>query len=112
LANPKETPLQEIRKTGESGLISTKQLASIWLQMTCPHFLYHILSLRFGTIDIPNLNDDYNDSLKGLELKSNEDALDSMLCLYIAGLHQIGVKSTVFGKVDTGYIWVPQQRCI
>ena len=71
-----------------------------------------VLSLQFGNIEIPNLNDDYIDSLKGLELKSNEDALDSMLCLYIAGLHQLGVKSTVFGEVDTGYIWVPQQRCI
>lgn len=70
-----------------------------------------ILSLRFG-IDIPNLNDDYIDSLKGLEFKSNEDVLDSIICLYIAGLHQIGVKSTASGKVDTGYIWVPQQRCI
>jgi len=87
--------------------IGQKRLANLIKRLSDSH----VLSLRFGNIDIPNLNVDYIDSLKDLELKSNEDALDSMLCLYIAGLHQIGVKSTVFGEVDTGYIWVPQQRC-
>jgi predicted RNase H-like nuclease len=50
--------------------------------------------------------------LKGPELKSNEDALDSIICLYIAGLYQIGAAGKVFGRVNEGYIWVPSSAVI
>jgi len=51
------------------------------------------------------------ESLRGKALKSNEDALDSVLCLYIAGLHAIGFNGRVFGDSKDGYIWVPCGAC-
>jgi predicted RNase H-like nuclease len=54
----------------------------------------------------------YINTLKGRALKSNEDALDSIMCLYIAGLYQLNVSSVTFGDADQGHIWVPQVKCI
>ena len=51
-------------------------------------------------------------SLRGGALKHNEDILDSVLCLYIAGLYHLGISDRVFGDIDAGYIYVPQQICI
>ncbi|MCG7896883.1 MAG: DUF429 domain-containing protein [Candidatus Thiodiazotropha lotti] len=48
------------------------------------------------------------DQLAGRSLKSNEDALDAVICLYIAGLYALNTPGLVFGDVETGYIWVPQ----
>lgn len=42
-----------------------------------------------------HLSREYILSLKGRLLKTNEDALDAILCLYIAGLYSINAKSTV-----------------
>ena len=51
-------------------------------------------------------------SLKGQALKTNEDALDAIICLYIAALYSIHKKSRtlgkIFGEIENGYIWVPQ----
>ncbi|WP_295891767.1 DUF429 domain-containing protein [uncultured Vibrio sp.] len=58
------------------------------------------------------LSEPYIESLKGKALKSNEDALDSIICLYIAGLYQIQTSSTIYGNATQGYIWVPQVKCI
>lgn len=58
------------------------------------------------------LYDAYIDSLVGQGLKSNEDALDSIICLYIAGLYSGKRDGRVFGDADDGYIWVPQGGCI
>ncbi|MFT7674187.1 MAG: putative RNase H-like nuclease [Gammaproteobacteria bacterium] len=44
---------------------------------------------------------------KGKALKSNEDALDAVICLYIAGLYAVGAEGRTFGNADSGYIWVP-----
>jgi predicted RNase H-like nuclease len=44
--------------------------------------------------------------LRGRGLKHNEDALDSIICAYIAGLYYTGFTRT-FGSVDDGYIVVP-----
>mgnify|MGYP001817820956 FL=1 len=52
------------------------------------------------------------ESLKGRALKSNEDALDSILCLYIAGLYASGKPGRVFGDTRDGYIWVPTVNCV
>lgn len=49
----------------------------------------------------------YIESLRGAALKSNEDALDAIVCLYIAGLYALGSKSTTFGDLKQGYIWIP-----
>ena len=46
-------------------------------------------------------------SLRGRGLKQNEDALDSIICVYIAGLYHKGFTRT-FGSVDDGYIVVPK----
>lgn len=48
------------------------------------------------------------DSLRGKALKSNEDALDALICLYTAGLYALGHKGQLFGDVTSGYIWIPQ----
>jgi predicted RNase H-like nuclease len=63
-------------------------------------------------LDIPNEFDHYFDetfidSLKGKALKSNEDALDAIVCLYIAGLYAVGAEGRTFGDVENGYVWVP-----
>ncbi len=50
----------------------------------------------------------YIESLRGAALKSNEDALDAIVCLYIAALYAEGSKSTTFGNVEHGYIWIPR----
>ena len=70
-----------------------------------------ILRLHFE-IDLPIIDERYIDSLRGKQLKKNEDALDSILCLYIAALYRLGIKSTTFGTVESGYIYVPQQYCM
>ncbi|MEW8256435.1 MAG: DUF429 domain-containing protein [Candidatus Thiodiazotropha taylori] len=48
------------------------------------------------------------DQLTGRSLKSNEDALDAVICLYIAGLYALNAEGIVFGDTLAGYIWVPQ----
>jgi predicted RNase H-like nuclease len=53
----------------------------------------------------------YIESLAGQALKTNEDALDAALCLYIAALYARNFNGQVFGDVDSGYIWVPQVVC-
>ncbi len=68
-------------------------------------------------LNVPdNLNSSLSNSeiniLKGNELKRNEDALDSIICLYIAGLYHLKVASKLYGNSNQGYIWVPQVRCI
>jgi len=50
-------------------------------------------------------------SLRGRRLKQNEDALDSIICLYIAGLYSKDFTRT-FGNRDEGYIVVPTIACI
>ncbi|MBE0517230.1 MAG: DUF429 domain-containing protein [Methanophagales archaeon] len=49
---------------------------------------------------------------KGMKLQENEDALDSILCAYIGALYARSVPYQVFGSIETGYIYVPQQKCI
>lgn len=51
-------------------------------------------------------------SLRGSKLKHNEDVLDAIVCLYVAGLYQIGNREKVFGGIEEGYIYVPQNMNI
>jgi len=46
-------------------------------------------------------------SKKGLSLKQNEDALDSIICAYIGALYATQVNSSIFGDDTNGYIYVP-----
>ena len=71
--------------------------------------LYHsnILRLIFNEQASQILDESRMDSLKGQALKSNEDALDSIICLYIAGLYAIKHHGHIFGNLSSGYIWVP-----
>ena len=54
------------------------------------------------------LEPDYIRSLKGGAVKDNEDALDALMCLYIAALYATGVEGYCFGDVQNGYVWVPK----
>lgn len=69
------------------------------------------LQLRINEQFSPILNESDIDSLKGQALKSNEDALDALVCLYIAGLYAIRHKGKIFGELKSGYIWVPSGPC-
>jgi len=46
-------------------------------------------------------------SKKGLKLKQNEDALDSIICAYIGALYAKQINSSIFGDNQNGYIYVP-----
>ncbi|MEJ1297801.1 MAG: DUF429 domain-containing protein [Candidatus Sedimenticola sp. (ex Thyasira tokunagai)] len=81
-----------------------KQLASLIKSLSNSP----ILPLHIDTDICKCFEESYLDSLCGKALKSNEDALDAVVCLYIAGLYAIDAPGRVFGNVDDGYIWVPQ----
>jgi len=51
-------------------------------------------------------------SKRGAALKKNEDALDAIICTYIAGLYALGLPASVFGSAENGYIYVPQVLCL
>lgn len=71
-----------------------------------------VLSLQIPEQIKVLLSELYIGSLKGKALKSNEDALDAIICLYIAALYQVRTSSTTYGDATHGYIWVPQVKCI
>lgn len=54
----------------------------------------------------------YIQTLKGQALKTNEDTLDAMVCLYVAALYAKGAPHTLFGDTATGYVWVPKGSCL
>ena len=67
----------------------------------------HTLPLRLGS-DVQVFTDPAHiDALRGKALKSNEDILDAIVCLYVAGLYAIGARHRLFGDTSEGYIWVP-----
>ncbi len=70
------------------------------LRLTVPE----VLSQPLSTHHIGNL--------RGSALKQNEDILDAMVCLYVAGLYAIGISDQVFGDAVDGYIYVPRVQCI
>jgi predicted RNase H-like nuclease len=80
-----------------------KQLASLIANLSNSP----ILPLRLCS-DVREIIDPVHiDALRGKALKSNEDMLDAIVCLYVAGLYAIGAKHRVFGDTTEGYIWVP-----
>lgn len=77
-----------------AGLLRSLERSTL-LELTIPDDLHHFL------------DDNHIDKLRGKTLKHNEDALDAILCLYIAALYQRGHVESVFGDTSTGYIYVP-----
>lgn len=49
---------------------------------------------------------------RGAALKRNEDAIDAIICAYVAALYAVDVPGAVFGSADDGYIYVPQACCV
>lgn len=70
-----------------------------------------VLKLTLSKESMVLLKHDHINSLCGTALKQNEDALDSIICAYIAGLFLIGCHSMVFGSVTDGYIYIPKVIC-
>ncbi len=71
-----------------------------------------VLKLVVGPEWAHYFNEEHIRGLRGRALKHNEDILDSVLCLYIAGLYHLGLDEKVFGDTSEGYIYVPQRVCI
>lgn len=83
-----------------------KQLASLIANLSNSP----ILPLRLCS-DVREIIDPVHiDALRGKALKSNEDMLDAIVCLYVAGLYAIGARHRVFGDTTQGYIWVPASK--
>ena len=81
-----------------------KQLAS----MLCNLASNGALSLSITSDMQVFFDQGYIESLRGQALKSNEDALDAILCLYVGGLYELGEEGVAFGDVDSGYVWIPK----
>jgi len=71
-----------------------------------------VISLTMAHEHNQCLEDKYIDSLSGMSLKTNEDVLDSIICLYIAALFATSSPHKTYGRVEDGYIYVPTQTCI
>jgi predicted RNase H-like nuclease len=104
--------LQE-RLLYKKGIVSTRKNGQIQLAS----YIQALSESNVLRLNIPNsfmkyLNQENVLTLKGQQLKSNEDALDAIICLYIAALKHIKTEGTTFGNVNDGYIWVPKQKCI
>jgi predicted RNase H-like nuclease len=57
------------------------------------------------------MDEQHINSLRGNQLKHNEDVLDAIVCMYIGALYQSGQDKTVFGTIMNGYIYVPTREC-
>lgn len=84
-------------------------------QVALSSFILKLESSSVLALKVPNelkllLSESYIQGLKGQALKSNEDALDAIMCLYIAGLYQMKVSSVTYGDSKQGYIWVPRVK--
>lgn len=85
-----------------------KNLASLLRKLSNSNTLRLVLNSEVTRI----LDESIIDTLRGQALKSNEDALDSVICLYIAGLYATDHSGKVFGDLNAGYVWVPQGMCV
>ncbi len=97
----------------KKGKVADKKVGQIALA----RYILALESSNVLALKIPSelryfLSESHIQSLKGKGLKSNEDALDAIICLYIAGLYQKKVASVTYGDSNQGYIWVPCVNCI
>jgi predicted RNase H-like nuclease len=84
-------------------------------QIELAEYIQSLCSSSTLSLQIPDAFSAYLDAkhiqgLSGQGLKHNEDALDALICLYIAALYAIGKKMVVFGDSEKGYIVVPMRR--
>jgi predicted RNase H-like nuclease len=86
----------ELRKQGQV------MLADAIVSLERASLAFHIPESRSEC-----LQRDFIMSLRGRAVKQNEDALDALICLYIAALFATGAEGYTFGETDTGYVWVP-----
>lgn len=70
-----------------------------------------VLRLRIAGALSGYLDESAIRSRRGVALKKNEDALDAVLCAYIAGLYALGAPGATFGNAAEGYIYVSTTRC-
>jgi predicted RNase H-like nuclease len=79
----------------------------------------YILALKKSRIASPSIDKKlqkfvsakYIESLAGAALKTNEDVLDSIICLYVGALFAMSEPHQVYGCQESGYIYVPTQIC-
>lgn len=84
-------------------------------QIELAQYIQSLCSSSTLSLQIPDAFSAFLDSrhiqqLSGQGLKHNEDALDALICLYIAGLYAMGKEMVVFGDSAKGYIVVPGYR--
>ncbi|OAN11627.1 hypothetical protein A3K86_22185 [Photobacterium jeanii] len=84
------------------------ELASFIKQLAKSDILLFSISENYSHF----LCSDHIAKLKGKAIKQNEDVLDALMCLYIAGLYAVNAEGKCYGDTAHGYIWVPQIRCI
>lgn len=70
-----------------------------------------VVSLWVGEEWQTYVNEKHIKSLAGAALKVNEDVLDSIICLYVAALFATSMPHKVYGNRESGYIYVPMQKC-
>lgn len=90
------------RRDGQVGL------AGLIRQLERSPVLHLRIDARFDSV----LDGSAIQAKRGAALKRNEDALDAIVCTYIAGLYAIRVDGCVYGNVRDGYIYVPQVNCL
>jgi len=99
----------EKRLLYKKGSVSDKQngqklLARYINSLTCSNTIKLIIP---DQISNTILSPAHIDRLKGSALKTNEDALDSIICLYTAALYALKHSGHHFGNALNGFIWVP-----
>lgn len=97
----------------KKGNVADKKLGQIELANMISKLAFsNVLALKIPIEMEFYLSESYIKNLKGKALKSNEDVLDAIVCLYISGLYAKNASSTTYGTSENGYIWVPQIKCI
>lgn len=99
----------KVRHQYKKGPVNAKRRGQCELAM----FLLSLAESPVLRLSVPEmlsqpLRDSHIDGLSGAALKQNEDILDAMLCLYVAGMYAIGTNEKVFGDAVDGYIYVPR----
>ena len=72
----------------------------------------NVLALKIPVSFAGHLDQHTIMQLRGGALKANEDALDSLICLYVCGLYAIGAPMQTFGDTVDGYVVVPASRAV
>lgn len=70
-----------------------------------------LVSLSIGEKLADYFNARHINGLTGADLKTNEDILDAVICLYVSALYTNRVPCQLYGTRERGYIYVPKQKC-